>query len=154
MSVAENAIRVDSNVVRHLNIVLAETNIETLKAQNYHCNVVGQNFASLHALFQEIYEDHFQAQDELAERIRTLGDRVDGRYTEFLKISAIKECSDSISASIMVRTLADDQRILSDTFNSLAQVADDLGDVVTSDLAIQRANVHNKFEWILRSHLQ
>ncbi len=154
MRSTQNIIHVDGGISRCLNIALAETSIETLKAQNYHWNVTGPMFGPLHTLFQEIYEDHFRAQDDLAERLRALGEFIDGRYSEYLKVSAVKECIGEIPALKMVRTLADDQRLLSDNLNKLAQTADDLRDVVTHDLAIERAAVHNKFEWMLRAHLQ
>ncbi len=68
----------DANL-EHLATSLAETAIETVKAQNYHWNVTGMAFGPLHELFQRIYEDHFQAQDTLAERIKALGGHADGR---------------------------------------------------------------------------
>lgn len=96
MSTAHNIINVNKDVTTCLNISLAETTIETLKAQNHHLNVTGLNFVSLHTLFQDIYEDHFRAQDDFAERLRSLGQKIDGRYSESLKISAIKERSGSL----------------------------------------------------------
>ena len=66
---------------------VAETAVTTMMAQNFHWNVTGMAFGPLHALFQEIYEDHFQAQDELAERIRSIGYKVDGRLSAMIDIS-------------------------------------------------------------------
>lgn len=154
MSTAEKIVRINAGVSKCLLVALAETTIATLKSQNYHWNVTGPMFGSLHALFQEIYEDHFEAQDLLAERLRAQGEHVDGRYSEFLKVSAIHECPGKIPALKMLSNLADDQRMLSDSLKKLAKVADEIGDVVTSDMAIQRAGIHNKFEWMLRAHLQ
>ena len=70
---------------------VAETAVTTMMAQNFHWNVTGMAFGPLHALFQEIYEDHFQAQDELAERIRSIGYKVDGRLSAMINISKVIE---------------------------------------------------------------
>ncbi|MBX2806527.1 MAG: DNA starvation/stationary phase protection protein [Hyphomicrobiales bacterium] len=141
-------------IVNGLTQSIAETSIETMKAQNYHWNVKGMAFGPLHALFQTIYEDHFTAQDDLAERVRALGAHVEGRLSTFLKRSRIEECEGKISDKEMVKKLADDQELLSSTLISLAVLADQHGDLVTNDMAIERSQVHDKFAWILRSHLE
>lgn len=140
-------------IVQGLTQSLAETSVETMKAQNYHWNVTGMAFGPLHALFQEMYEEHFVAQDELAERIKALGAHAEGRQSEYLKRSKIDECDGSISDKEMVKKLSEDQELLSSTLRALATVADEHGDMVTNDMAIERAQVHDKFAWILRSHL-
>ena len=132
---------------------LSATTVETAKAQTYHWNVTGMAFGPLHALFQEIYEDHFEAQDTLAERIKALGGHADGRLSQALKISPIDECDVAATAETMVRNLAQDQRTLSAAMRELAQIAEDQVDVVTNDLAIERANAHDKFAWMLSSHV-
>ena len=132
---------------------LAETMVATAKAQTYHWNVTGMAFGPLHALFQEIYEDHFDAQDRLAERIKALGGHADGRLSESLKLSSISECSGSVPATAMVEALAKDQKTLSSTLRALARVAEAKGDIVTNDLAIERSDVHDKFAWMLDAHL-
>ncbi len=130
---------------------VAETAIETLKAQNYHWNVEGMGFGPLHELFQKMYEDHFVAQDDLAERIKALDAHAEGRYADFLRRSAIEECEGKVDAKAMIKNLQQDQETLSATLTALA---DKHGDVVTNDLAIERAQVHDKFAWFLRSHLR
>lgn len=142
-----------SAIVNGLTQSVAETSVETMKAQNYHWNVKGMAFGPLHALFQTIYEDHFAAQDELAERIRALGAHAEGRQSVYLERSHIKECDGKISDVEMVTKLAEDQELLSSTLNALAVLADEHGDLVTNDLAIGRAQAHDKFAWMLRSHL-
>lgn len=132
---------------------LAETSVATLKAQNFHWNVTGMAFGPLHALFQEIYEDHFTGQDELAERVKMLGAHAEGRYAEYLKLSSIKESDGKLAAEKMVAELAADQETLSTTLRALAAVAEKHEDIVTNDLAIERANKHDKFTWMLRAHL-
>lgn len=133
---------------------LSETVVTTMKAQNFHWNVTGMAFGPLHALFQEIYEDHFAAQDEVAERIKALGGHAEGRLAEHLKASAVKEATGKEVAEKMVAALMKDQETLSKSMLSLAEKADKQGDVVTNDLAIERASVHDKFAWMLRSHLR
>jgi starvation-inducible DNA-binding protein len=133
---------------------VAELAVETLKAQNYHWNVTGMAFGPLHELFQKIYEDHFEAQDELQERVRALGAHAVGKYAAFLARARIAECDGKIDARMMVGNLAADQELLSGAMLALATLADEQGDMVTNDIAIQRAGVHDKFAWMLRSHLE
>lgn len=142
-----------AEIVEALHQSLAETTVATLKAQNFHWNVTGMSFGALHALFEEIYTDHFKAQDELAERVKGLDGHADGRYAEFLKRSAILEVKGEKSAKDMVATLKSDQETLSATLRALAELAEQHGDVVTNDLAIERADAHDKFAWMLRAHL-
>lgn len=144
-----------AEIITGLHQALAETAILTLKAQNFHWNVTGMSFGALHALFQKIYEDHFVAQDDLAERIKALDGHADGRYSEFLKRSAIAEASTSkLDAKAMVEALKADQETASATLRALADLTDKHGDWVTNDLAIGRANAHDKFAWMLRAHLE
>lgn len=140
-------------VVEALHQAISETAVETVKAQNFHWNVEGMAFGPLHELFQKIYEDHFEAQDELGERVKALGEHADGRFSTFLKRSTIAESDGKISAKKMVEELASDQEQLSATMIALAELADTHGDLVTNDMAIGRAQVHDKFAWMLRAHL-
>lgn len=140
-------------IVEGLTQALAETAVETMKAQNYHWNVTGMAFGPLHALFQQIYEDHFTAQDDLAERIKALEAHAEGRHSEYLKRSAIKESDGRADDKTMVADLVADQETISATLRALAAVAEKHGDVVTNDMAVGRAQVHDKFAWLLRANL-
>ena len=140
-----------AEIIEALHQSLAETAVATLKAQTFHWNVTGMSFGALHALFEKIYDDHFDAQDELAERVKALDGHVDGRYSEFLKRSAITESDGKLSAKAMVEALKSDQETISATLRALAEQH---GDIVTNDMAIERANHHDKFAWMLRAHLQ
>jgi starvation-inducible DNA-binding protein len=152
VEIAPNA---KEEIIEGLYQTVAETAVLTMKAQNFHWNVTGMAFGPLHALFQTLYEDHFLGQDLLAERMRALGGYVDGRYASFLKRSAVEEAgADAISAKDMVAALKADQETLSTSLRTLAELADEHGDVVTNDLAIERANVHDKFAWMLGAHLE
>lgn len=143
-----------AEIVNGLTQALAETAVTTMKAQNFHWNVTGMAFGPLHELFQKIYEDHFAAQDELAERIKALGEHAEGKLETFLQRSAVVESDGKLAAEKMIDELAGDQETISATLRSLAMVADKHGDVVTNDLAIERANVHDKFAWLLRAHIK
>jgi len=142
-----------AELVDGLTQALAETAIATLKAQNFHWNVTGMGFGPLHDLFQKIYEDHFEGQDDLAERVKALEAHAEGRYAEYLKRSAISESDGHLAAKEMIQQLKTDQETLSATLRALAELADKHGDVVTNDLAIERADGHDKFAWMLRAHL-
>lgn len=141
-------------IVDGLNQAVAETAVTTMKAQNYHWNVTGMAFGPLHALFQEMYEDHFVAQDDLAERIKALGGHAEGRLAGMIERSKVEECDGHIPAEKMVENLADAQQTLAGTLTALADAAEKNGDLLTQDLAIGRGQVHEKFAWILRSHLK
>ncbi|MEM6677173.1 MAG: DNA starvation/stationary phase protection protein [Pseudomonadota bacterium] len=141
-------------IIDGLTQALAETAVTTMKAQNYHWNVTGMAFGPLHDLFQKIYEDHFEGQDELAERIKALDGHAEGRLGELLKRSKVEECDGRIKAEEMIGKMAADQEILAGTMSALAQASEANGDLLTQDLAIQRGTVHEKFAWFLRSHLK
>lgn len=140
-------------IVGGLTQALAETAVETMKAQNFHWNVTGPAFGPLHDLFQKIYEDHFLAQDELGERIKALEAHAEGRHSEYLKRSAVKESDGHLDDKAMIAELVADQEIISATLRDLATLAEKHGDVVTNDMAIGRAQVHDKFAWLLRAHI-
>ena len=142
-----------SEIVDQLRIALAETIVTQMKAQNFHWNVTGMSFGSLHELFEKIYKDQFKASDHLAERVRALGESVDGRYATFLETSEVVETKGPMSAKQMVEAMAADQRMLSSTFRELADIADQHDDLVTNDMAIDRAGTHDKFAWMLAAHL-
>jgi len=141
-------------VVDALTQALADTTVVTMKAQNYHWNVTGMAFGPLHDLFQKIYEDHFEAQDDIAERIKALDAHAEGRLSVFLARAKIKECDGHVDARTMIANMQADQETLSGVCIALADLAEEKGDLVTNDFAIGRAAVHDKFAWMLRAHLK
>ena len=145
--------KASDNIVNGLEQALASTAIATAKAQNFHWNVTGMAFVPLHALFEEIFAEHFDAQDTFAERIRMLGRTVDGRQSQHLKKSVIAEADSAKEPEEMLHELASDQEVLSTLLLQLASVADKEDDAVTNDLAIERAHIHDTFAWKLRAHL-
>jgi len=150
-AIAERPLTV-RDVIEHLQQALSETFVATSKAQSYHWNVTGMAFGPLHALFQDIYEDHFAAQDNLAERIKALGGHADGRPSVALKRSSVAECAGDLMPEAMVEQLAGDERKLSETMRGVAMVAEDVGDFASHDLAVERIAAHDKFAWMLESH--
>ena len=144
---------VKAELAAMLNQVVAETVVTTMLAQNFHWNVKGMAFGPLHALFQEIYEDHFEGQDEVAERIKAIGGHADGRLAEMVKISKVQEQDGTQSAEEMIRLMAGAQKTVAATIAGAASYADANGDVATHDLLVSRQLVHDKFAWILDAHL-
>lgn len=141
-------------IAEALNQCLSETAVTTMLAQNFHWNVHGMNFAALHALFQQIYEDHFEAQDDLAERIRAIEMHADGQLGAMLERSKVKEQDGHQSDVDMVRLLLEAEETLAATVAGAGQLAADHGDSLTEDLAIARGRTHEKFAWMLRAHLR
>ena len=133
---------------------VSETAVTTMLAQNYHWNVTGMAFGPLHNLFQEIYEVHFAAQDELAERMRALGSFVDGNLTSMVNQSKVTECESQISAVDMIKNMMNAQETLASTNAGTSDIAASNGDKLTEDLCIERGQVHEKFAWMLRSHIE
>jgi starvation-inducible DNA-binding protein len=142
-----------ADVVEALTQSVADTSVTQQKAQIFHWNVQGMGFGPLHELFGKIYADHFEAVDELAERVRALGGHAEGRYSEFLKRSGVKESDGRLSDVKMIGELRDDERRLSSTLRTLVDVADEHDDVVTADMATKRAETHDNFAWMLTAHL-
>ena len=132
---------------------VAETAVATMLAQNFHWNVKGMSFGPLHTLFQTLYEDHFVAQDDLAERIRALDCHAEGQLAGMLKRSKITEHDGHQSDKEMIQILLDAQEQLSATLSGLEHVSSENGDTLTEDLAVERGRVHEKFAWMLRAHL-
>ena len=134
---------------------VAETTVTTMMAQNFHWNVTGMAFGPLHALFQDIYEDHFQAQDELAERIRSIGHTVDGRLTSMIDISKVIEDPEGFRKNDkeMITALAEAQKTLAATLAGASDIAAANGDKLTEDLCVERGRAHEKFAWLLESHV-
>ena len=141
-------------IAEGLNQALAETVVTTMKAQNFHWNVEGMGFGPLHALFQEMYEDHFIAQDTIAERVKALDAHAEGRLSEHLSRSAVKDTEGKPDAKGMILDLQHAQEQLSATNRALADLAEEHNDIVTNDMAIERMDVHDKFAWMLRAHLK
>jgi starvation-inducible DNA-binding protein len=133
--------------------LLADSYTLFLKTHNYHWNVTGPMFTTLHTLFEQHYQELFLAVDEIAERIRALGEVAPGSYSAFAELASVKEATGTPSAEDMIRDLAADQDIVVGAARALFEKAEAAGDQVSADLAVRRMDVHEKNAWMLRSHL-
>lgn len=130
----------------------ADTYLLLAKTQGYHWNVAGPLFASIHELTETQYEDLFAAADELAERIRALGEAAPGSYRQFAELSAIEEDDGSPkSAKAMVEALAHDNELVARRMKAASDIADELGDKVSEDMLIARMGQHEQNAWMLRA---
>ncbi len=143
-----------NTVVEQLADMLALSYTLYLKTQNFHWNVTGPMFTTLHELFMTQYTELATAIDEIAERIRALGAFAPGSFSEFTRRSAIKEETGHPSAKEMIRTLMNDQAVIVALSHKLFASADEAKDQATADLATRRQNAHEKNAWMLRSHLE
>jgi starvation-inducible DNA-binding protein len=136
-----------------LSRVLADSYTLYLKTHNYHWNVVGPMFNTLHLMFEEQYNELALAVDEIAERIRTLGEPAPGTYREFAALSAVEEDTDQPDAQEMIRRLVISHETVARTIRSMVGVVQRAEDEPTADLMTQRLQVHEKTAWMLRSLL-
>ena len=143
-----------TEICEALNQAVAETVVTTMLAQNFHWNVTGMAFGPLHALFQEVYEDHFVAQDDLAERVKALGGHANGMLSEMVKASKVDEHDGHATDREMIASLVKAQRTVAATLAGAGVVAEKHGDLLTQDLVIARGQTHEKFAWLLESHIK
>lgn len=136
-----------------LSRLLADTYTLYLKTHNFHWNVTGPMFNSLHLMFEQQYNELALAVDLVAERIRALGFPAPGSYAQFAKLTSLKEETGTPSAEDMLRQLVADQEALVRTARSIFPVVDEAHDEPTADLLTQRMQVHEKTAWMLRSML-
>ena len=136
---------------------LADSYTLYLKTHNFHWNVTGSMFNSLHNMFMDQYTEQWNALDEIAERIRALGFNAPGSYREFVALSSIPEepgLTNSADWHEMVRQLVVGNEAVCRTARKVLDIADDADDAPTEDLLTQRLQTHEKYAWMLRSLLQ
>jgi len=136
-----------------LSRLLADSYTLYLKTHNYHWNVTGPQFNTLHQMFEGQYTELATAVDEIAERIRALGVRAPGSYSEFASLTSISEGTGDESAEEMIRQLAVGQETIVRTARESFPAADEANDEPTADLLTQRMQIHEKNAWMLRSML-
>ena len=139
------------NIADGLSKLLADSYTLYLKTHNFHWNVTGPNFASLHILFETHYTELAEAVDEIAERIRALGHPAPGSYEQFSALTCIKEASGVPSAEKMIEQLVENHEAVANTAHEVLKVAQQSEDEVTVGLATDRMTVHEKAAWMLRS---
>lgn len=140
-----------STITDGLSRLLADSYSLYVKTHNFHWNVTGPMFVSLHTLFETQYTELSPAIDEIAERIRTLGARAPGSFSEFLALTRIPESTGDLSAHEMVRQLAEANEAVAHTGRELLPFIKDAHDDPTEDLVISRIRTHEKAAWMLRS---
>lgn len=130
---------------------LADSYMLYMKTHNYHWNVEGPMFNTLHVMFMDQYTELWNALDLIAERIRALGEYAPGTYSEFSKLTSISESEKVPKAMKMIEDLLQGHEIVTQTARNLLAAADEANDEVTCDLLTQRLQVHEKTAWMLRS---
>lgn len=140
--------------VQALEVLLASSYTLYLKTHNYHWNVTGPMFTTLHTLFETHYTELALAVDEIAERIRALGAFAPGSYTQFQALSKVSEDPAHPDAKSMIRNLAADQETIAEAARRVITAAEASGDQPTVDLAVRRMDIHQKNAWMLLSHLE
>lgn len=137
-----------------LSALLADSYTLYLMTHNFHWNVTGPQFNSLHIMFMTQYTEQWNALDIIAERIRALGFPAPGTYKEFVKLASIKEVEGVPKATEMIRHLVAAQEATARTARKLFPVVDEANDQPTADVLTQRIDVHEKTAWMLRSLLE
>ena len=141
-------------ITDHLARLLADTYTLYLKTHNYHWNVTGSQFNTLHTMFEDQYTELATAVDDIAERIRALGLPAPGSYSEYDRLTSIDEASGEEDSSEMLRQLVIGQETVARTARDGFPAADDANDQPSADLLTQRMQVHEKNAWMLRSMLE
>lgn len=150
IGIEENA---RQEIAQGLSRLLADTYTLYLKTHNFHWNVTGPMFQTLHLMFETQYTELALAVDLIAERIRALGFPAPGTYQEFANLSSISEEAGVPQAEEMIRKLVEGQEAVVRTARSIFPLVDQANDEPTADLLTQRMQVHEKTAWMLRSLL-
>lgn len=143
-----------TRICEGLSHLLADSYTLYLKTHNYHWNVTGPMFQTLHLMFEGQYNELALAVDLIAERIRALGAKAPGSYREFTRLTSITEDDGAPSATDMIRDLLAGQEAVVRTARKLFPIVDEANDEPTADLLTQRMQVHEKTAWMLRSLLE
>lgn len=141
-------------IAEGLSRLLADTYSLYLKTHNFHWNVTGPMFQTLHLMFETQYNELALAVDLIAERIRALGFPAPGTYSDFAKLSSIEETPGVPKAEEMIRLLVEGQESVARTARSIFPLSEKVNDEPTADLLTQRLQVHEKTAWMLRSLLE
>ena len=137
-----------------LSKLLADTYTLYLTTHNFHWNVTGPMFNTLHLMFMDQYTELWNALDAIAERIRSLGYPAPGTYAEYVKLASIKETPGQPKAEDMVRLLCEGNEAVVRTARTVFPMVDKANDEPTADLLTQRMQIHEKNAWMLRSLLK
>lgn len=133
--------------------LLADSYTLYLKTHNFHWNVTGPSFSTLHTMFETQYTELALAVDEIAERIRALGFPAPGSYADYSRLARVKEAEGTPAAEEMIRQLVEGQETVVRTAREVFPAAEKANDEPTADLLTQRMQIHEKTAWMLRSML-
>lgn len=140
-------------IAEGLSRLLADTYTLYLKTHNFHWNVTGPMFNTLHTMFEQQYTELATAVDQIAERIRALGMPAPGSYKQFASLTSIQEETGVPAAEEMIAQLVKDQEAVARTAREVFPLADEAHDEPTADLLTQRMQIHEKTAWMLRAML-
>jgi starvation-inducible DNA-binding protein len=143
-----------ATIANGLSRLLADTYVVYLKTHNFHWNVEGPMFQTLHQMFMEQYTEAWNAIDLIAERIRSLGHYAPGTYRQYLELARVKETPRVPKAEQMVKLLIEGQEAVVKTAREVLPLAEGASDEPTLDLLTQRMQIHEKNAWMLRSLLK
>jgi len=144
-----------SKAVQLLSSLLADQHVLYIKTRNYHWNLTGHRFHTLHAFFEEQYKALEAAIDKTAERIRMLGAVSPGSMSEFLKLASLKEASGQlIAGDSAIVGLRDDHEAAARAVRKAVETLEDIGDAGTADFATDLLQAHEQAAWMLRSFLE
>ena len=143
-----------ADIADHLSRVLADSYTLYLKTHNFHWNVTGPMFNTLHLMFEQQYTELAAAVDLIAERIRALGHPAPGSYSQYSELSTVKEETGVPDAQDMIRQMVEGQEAVTRTARRAFEVAEKANDQPTADLLTQRMQTHEKTAWMLRSLLE
>ncbi len=138
-------------IAKALKGYLADTTITYYKTHGFHWNVEGQNFYSLHLMFEKFYEELWESMDEIAERIRALGEKAPPSLAELLKEGTIEEALTTPIPLLMVLALRKDYLDLAKKAHEVGSIADGAGDRITTDMMTAKATFLEKAAWMLQS---
>ena len=139
-------------IAQNLRVMLADTYVLYVKTQNFHWNIVDPRFYSLHLFLEKQYKALAKSIDEIAERIRMLGERSPGSLREFLELTTLKESKGSQSGDGMLKELVADHEKVIEPIRENITLFQKLGDEGSADLLIDELRFHEKTAWMLRSH--
>jgi starvation-inducible DNA-binding protein len=141
-------------IAEGLSRLLADSYTLYLKTHNFHWNVTGPMFNTLHLMFETQYNELALAVDAIAERIRSLGHYAPGTYREYAKLTSIAEAEMPVPANEMIKQLVEGQEAVVRTARGIFPIAEKASDEATCDLLTQRIQLHEKTAWMLRSLLE
>ena len=141
-------------IIEALHKFMGDSALVYIKIHGFHRNIVGSDFKSLHALFEEHYTNLWESLDTIAERIRALGGKAPGSFQELISAATIQETDQAPRAEIMLQNACDDYQKLIIHAHKVEDIAGEYGDTFTVDMMTQRVGELEKMAWMTRAHLQ